>query len=145
MNVSNSCKSLARSKCCLIKCYFYLTHPLWIVTFFLCPFFMTNSWPQLPPKPRATLQKAEVRADCTASKGLMNNPLPSSASSFPSSSPGPHPSALFSISLILAQGLLMNKPTRKIAAWLFIFNGLSQDQKPLSVPHTESEFWAHQS
>lgn len=105
---------MARSKCCLIKCYFYLTHPLWIVTFFLCPFFMTNSWPQLPPKPRATLQKAEVRADYTASKGLMNNPLPSSASSLPSSSPGPHPSALFSISLILAQGLLMNNPPEKL-------------------------------
>ena len=104
---------MAHSKCCLIKCYFYLTHPLWILTLFLCPFFMTNFWPQLPPKPRATLQKAGVRADGTASKGLMNNPHPSSASSFPGYSPRPHPSALFSISLILAQGLLMNKHTRK--------------------------------
>ena len=65
------------------------------------------------PKAKGNTPEAGVRADGTASKGLMNNPHPSSASSFSGYSPGPHPSALFSISLILVQGLLMNKHTRK--------------------------------
>ena len=75
-------------------------------------FFMTDSWPWLPPRPRPTLQKTGVVSHCTASKGLMNSMLRSSASS-PGHSLGMYPSSLFSISPILAQGLLMSKHIRK--------------------------------